>query len=455
MGVRQANRLVNSCSLCGLCERVCPEDFAVQDLCLEARRSMVRRGKMPPSAHAFALRDMRFSLGERFRLSRHAPGSSSSTHAFFPGCQLAASSPDQVRRAYGRLRETLPGGVALMLGCCGAPAAWAGREDEFTRVCTGFLADWQALGGPRVVAACSTCFRMFSERLPEVPVISLWQAMEEAGPPPAAVPGRPSALALHDPCTTRPFPEIQETVRRLLARMGVRLEELRLSRDLTECCGFGGLMQNANPDLARDVATRRSRISPLDYLAYCAVCRDNLAAVGKRSLHLLDLFFPDPSVPDPAARRRPGWSERQENRARLRDRLLKELWGEEGPAMAEHARIHLLIAPEVAELIEKRRILVEDIQRVIHEAEKSGTAVVHPRTGRLKAFFRPYRATIWVEYSPGPEGYRVHTAYSPRMAVGRGRVHDRFAGLSRLRLRPDIRRPGPWKDGRGGADPGR
>ena len=42
MGPRQANKLVNSCSLCGLCERVCPEDFAVQDLCLQARRSMVR-----------------------------------------------------------------------------------------------------------------------------------------------------------------------------------------------------------------------------------------------------------------------------------------------------------------------------------------------------------------------------------------------------------------------------
>jgi len=71
MGSRSANLLINSCSLCGLCEAVCPEDFAMQDLCLQARRSMVQRGKMPPSAHEFALEDMAFSLGEDFFLARH------------------------------------------------------------------------------------------------------------------------------------------------------------------------------------------------------------------------------------------------------------------------------------------------------------------------------------------------------------------------------------------------
>ena len=66
MGPRQANKLVNSCSLCGLCETVCPNDFAMQDLCLEARREMVGKGKMPPSAHEFALLDMEFSNSDRF-----------------------------------------------------------------------------------------------------------------------------------------------------------------------------------------------------------------------------------------------------------------------------------------------------------------------------------------------------------------------------------------------------
>jgi hypothetical protein len=406
--------------LCGLCERVCPEDFAVQDLCLEARRSMVRRGKMPPSAHEFALQDMRFSLSERFRLARHAPGRSDNAHIFFPGCQLCASAPGQVRRVYEYLMEVLSGGVGLMLGCCGAPAFWAGREDEFRSVCDGFLEDWKALGQPELIAACSTCFRMFSEHLPQVPTVSLWQAMDATTLPPAVTASIGLRLAIHDPCTTRPYPAVQDAVRRIAKRLGLSAEELTLGRDKTECCGFGGLMQNANPDLSREVAARRARISPLDYLTYCAMCRDSLAAVGKRALHLLDIAFPDAAGPDPAARQRPGWSERQENRARLRASLVKEFWGERADAMQEYERITLITAPEVAELLEKRRILVEDVQRVIYEAEKSGSVVVHPQTGRLKASHRPFRATIWVEYSPAPDGYVVHTAYSHRIEVMRG-----------------------------------
>lgn len=417
MGMRQANKLVNSCSLCGLCERVCPEDFAVQDLCLQARRSMVRRGKMPPSAHEFALQDMRFSLSNRFRLARQAPGRTDSTHVFFPGCQLCASSPAQVERVYAYLMDVFPGGVALRLGCCGAPAFWAGREDEFRSVGDGFLEDWKALGRPELIVACSTCFRMFAEHLPQVPIVSLWQALDAPHLTPAAAEAAGQELAIHDPCTTRPYPAIQDAARRIVKRLGISAQELTLGRDKTECCGFGGLMQNANPELSREVAARRARISPLDYLTYCAMCRDSLAAVGKRAVHLLDVVFPDAAGPDPAARQRPGWSERQENRARLRAALVKKYWGERAQAMQEHERITLIIAPEVAALLEKRRILVEDVQQVIHAAEKSGRAVVHPQTGRLKASHRPYRATIWVEYSPAPDGYVVHTAYSHRIEL--------------------------------------
>ena len=416
MGPRQANKLINSCSLCGLCERVCPEAFAMQDLCLQARHAMVAKGKMPPSAHEFALEDMRFSLGERFHLARHAPGRAASAHVFYPGCQLCASAPGQVQRVYAHLVGALPGGVGLMLGCCGAPAHWAGRAEEYTAVCESVLRDWNTLGRPKVIAACSTCFRMFSEHLPQVPTISLWQILERAGLP-AQTAAAGMNLAVHDPCTSRPYPDIQRTVRRLMQRIGVSSEELELGQEYTECCGFGGLMQNANPDIAQEVAVRRAHRSPSDYLAYCAMCRDRLASTGKRAMHLLDLLFPEPGTADPALRPRPGWSERQENRARLRSRLLATLWAEEASPMLQHENTRLILAPEVAALLEKRRILLEDVRRVIHAAESSGRAVAHPQTGRLKAFHRPFRTTIWVEYTPTPEGYVVHAAYSHRMDV--------------------------------------
>ena len=418
MGARQANKLINSCSLCGLCEVVCPEGFAMQDLCLATRQDMVRKGKMPPSAHEFALLDMEFSLGPEFRLARHQPSHAASAALFFPGCQLAASAPSQVRAVYDHLCASLEGGVGLMLACCGAPALWAGREDRLASALAAWQEDWQALGAPPLIMACSSCAEVFRRHLPEVEQRFLWEVLAQTGlEAKAPVPG---PLAVHDPCTTRHQPAAQQVVREVVGKAGAELSELATGRELTECCGYGGLMSTANPELGREVISRRGQQSPLDFLAYCAVCRDRLAQVGKRALHALDLFFPVPGEADPAARPSPGWSQRRENRARLRTELARDLWGEEEPAMEAHREVKLIIGPEVAALLEERRILIEDLQKVIYEAEQKGNKLCHPQTGHFLAAFRPYKAMFWVEYTPEDDGYRVHNAYAHRMRVKGG-----------------------------------
>ena len=417
LGERKANLMINSCSLCGLCEAVCPNDFAMQDLCLAARQSMVARDKMPPSAHDFALQDMAFSQSDCFAMARHAPGTTTSRYLFFPGCQLCASSPGQVRLVYDHLRNTLPGGVALMLGCCGAPAHWAGRQETFSTELARWKETWAGLGHPRPIMACATCLRVFKDHLPEADVTSLWETLEAIGIPTSDIHFPNAPLAVHDPCTTRGEPAVQNTVRRLLSRLGVETEELVLGREKTECCGFGGLLQNANPALAREVADRRSRRSDSDYLAYCAMCRDNLAAVGKRAVHLLDLMFPDPGIADPAGRPRPGWSRRRENRTRLKEDLCRDLWDEQPAAAAASQKIVLQISPAVETILESRRILEADVRSVIAHAENGGTRFCHGDTGQFLAVFRPRHVTFWVAYSPVADGFSVHNAYAHRMEV--------------------------------------
>jgi NADPH-dependent glutamate synthase beta subunit-like oxidoreductase len=118
MGMRKANRMINSCALCGLCAAVCPENLNMADVCLDARQGMVLARKMPPSTHDFALRDMAFSQSDASAMARHQPGFATSHAAFLPGCQLSASAPGHVASCYEHLQETLPGGVGLILGCC-------------------------------------------------------------------------------------------------------------------------------------------------------------------------------------------------------------------------------------------------------------------------------------------------------------------------------------------------
>jgi len=421
IGSRQANRLINSCSLCGLCEAVCPEDFAMQTLCLDARKDMVQKGKMPPSAHEFALLDMAFSNSDQFAMARHEPGKETSASVFFPGCQLSASSPTMVKRVYAHLRQVFSGGIGLMLGCCNAPATWAGQADQFQTEFSRLREQWVALGRPEIIPACSTCYQILKTHLPEAKIRSLWQVLEEKGLPADLCVKDGRSLAVHDPCTTRHEPGLQQSVRSLLHRLGQPFEELELGRNHTECCGFGGLMKNANPDLAKTVVQRLSGKSPADYLTYCAGCRDNLAASGKRAVHILDLIFPDAAGPDPGARKRPGWSLGQENRIRLKEELLNELWREGFRKMDDHEKIVLNISPEVRQILEDRRILISDIQKVIHHAQSTGETLAHPETGHTLAAFKPYKVTFWVEYSQSGSGFILHNAYSHRMEVaGKG-----------------------------------
>ena len=418
MGERKANRLINSCSLCGLCEAVCPNDFAMQNLCLAARQSMVARGKMPPSAHDFALQDMEFSQSDDFFMARHEPGQSASAYLFFPGCQLCASAPRQVARVYDFLREKLASGVALMLGCCGAPAHWSGRQEQFSAVLARWTATWENLGRPQPVLACATCLKMFKDHLPAAGVVSLWEIMDETDLPETGFYRPAVPLAIHDPCTTRDDPVVQAAVRRLVERLNTVTEELDLGREHTECCGFGGLMQNANPELARTVSETRSQRSDSDYLAYCAMCRDNLAAVGKPTVHLLDLLFPDPALADPAARPRPGWSRRREHRSQLKADMLRELWNEPGgDAGDSDSDVALIISAAVEAILEARRILEVNLRRVIRNAEDGGTRFRHGENGHYLGMQRQGHVTFWVAYSPVENGFVVHNAYAHRMEV--------------------------------------
>jgi ferredoxin len=220
MGVRKANRMVNSCALCGLCTAVCPENFSMADVCLDARQSMVRTGKMPPSAHDFALRDMAFSQSEAFTLARPQPGFQSSKTAFLPGCQLSASSPGHVAACYEHLRATMPGGVGLILECCGAPARWAGNEEKFQEALRALGAAWSSLGQPRLITACSSCFRTLKDHLPHIPVEPLWPHLSPALLSKALPEHASRTLAIHDPCSTRGVSMVEGSARALLGELG-------------------------------------------------------------------------------------------------------------------------------------------------------------------------------------------------------------------------------------------
>jgi NADPH-dependent glutamate synthase beta subunit-like oxidoreductase len=420
MGARFSNTFINSCALCGQCGEICPTQVDMGTICKNARGMMVEQKRMPPSAHDFALQDMAFSASEKFALARCAPGSDSSAYAFFPGCQLSGSSPEYVEKAYAFLRQAFPAsGVGLMLGCCGAPADWAGRRDLLAAGNAKFRADYEQLGRPKLIVACSSCYQVFQNEHPDVEILSFWDVFDQHGPQQFGRTGPSTPIAVHDPCSTRKEGHIHSSVRNILGKLGCTIEELPYNREKTECCSYGGLMWLANRPVAEQAVQQRIAESPQDYVTYCAMCRDFFARRGKRTLHLLDLIFGEPGA-DLSAAAPVGFSQRHENRARLKAKLLKEIWSESMPEPQAFEAIRLNLPADVQTMVEDRLILIEDMQKVIEYAERTGKRMYNPVTGHYLASFKPAAVTYWVEYTHLDGAFLVHKAYSHRMEIGLG-----------------------------------
>jgi Fe-S oxidoreductase len=419
-GMRQANRMTLSCSNCGLCAAICPHDFHMGAFCMTARAEMVLTGKMPGSAHDFALREQAAACGPDETFVSHQPGWTSSEACFFPGCQLAGSSPDHVLQTLDHLRAHLSGGVGVLLTCCGAPSQWAARKELLDQAVMGIRRAWEELGRPLLILGCTTCRQVLGEVAPEIPTRSLWKTLAEIDLPAHAAPA-PKTLFLHDPCTAREQDYVQKAVRALLRSLGQPVAEPELTGALTECCGFGGLMEAANPALADKAARIRAERRPEDLLAYCAMCRDSLSRTGKPVFHLLDLLFPEgtaasqPVSAAPLIRKGRELPDRRQNRAWLRKRLA----GEE-TMPKPHQGIKLVVDPSVKAVMDARRILDDDLQQAVHHAQSTQRRFVDPATGRLLAARRIGYATFWAEYEPvagSTDTYRIHRAWTHRMTI--------------------------------------
>jgi Fe-S oxidoreductase len=413
-GSHQTNRFINSCSLCRQCETLCPRNFSMADLCLEARQTMVREKRMPPSAHWFALEEMRSARRET-AFARHAPGRSTSSTLFFPGCQLTGIRPYQSLRLYERLLELEPR-TGIWVDCCAAPATWSGRENEAAAIFEKLVEDWRGLGSPRVVAGCSTCLKMFGEHLPDIEIESVWTLLSREPVADVARPRPP--LALTDPCTSRHDGLTREAVRTLLDKLGQPLAPLAMDGILTECCGFGGLMANAAPETARNVVEARAAQTEADMLTYCAMCRDRLARTGKPVLHILDLLFDDLAHP-------PGQPPVSLSARRANRRLFRAELAAKYPAVDDIPRepwqdIALEISAEVAASLETRRILQDDIRQVLNRAKEEGRFFAHVGEERKIACATLGEVTFWVEYVEENGSYRVLSCWSHRMIIDGG-----------------------------------
>ncbi|MBO7667529.1 MAG: NAD(P)-binding protein [Firmicutes bacterium] len=399
------NRMVNSCADCGLCRAACPYDVDSGQQIMLARHQMFEQAQISDAYHEYLLRDMEHALSERAFLARPAPNGHTG-YAFFPGCQLTASDREYAVKGFELLLKAQPDS-GLLLACCGAPAYWAGDEELRQKVDARLLSAWEELGRPTLVLACASCGRQLGRALPQIPWVDLWSLLKEL--PPAAYRGR---FALADPCSAQSDPAWHEDVTAVLDKLGVDYEPLYDETGQAACCGYGGDIEGALPELKEKMAARRLELSPLPYLCYCANCRDIYTNRGKEAWHLLDLFL-DRTDPRPA----PDLTCRRRNREEGRSILLKRFWGEDAPAPEpENAHIRLDISPDIRAVLDRERLTEDDLRRVLDYAERTGLWF-EDESGLRIAHLDLGVITVWLEYREADGVFIPEKVYRHRMKI--------------------------------------
>ncbi len=422
LGSRTSNSLINSCAQCGLCAKICPNGLDLGKFLEEIKKELVQKNFMPPTAHEFALEDMAFSNSKEIQFYREQINSSknSNKYVFFPGCQLPTVLPKEVEKTYTYLTNNLEGGVALHFACCGMPASWASSTTYLENHIECIKKEWEERKKPAYIFACASCQSFYQKYIPEMQIYSLWEILVETSFIANNTSVKPDLknFALHDPCTSRAFPKMQESVRALLSSLGQEFEELDFGRENTRCCGFGGLLSEVNQELGDVFASERNNDTTNSLLVYCAICRERMQKVGKNSLHLLEILFSTEDLNERKEKSLLSIHTRQENRIQFRQEILKVLWKEENESLENTKDIEYKLANGVEEILSQRRILHSDIIQVLQDVEENGASFYSAENETYLACYRPRQVTFWVKYAKKENmPYIILDAYSHRMIV--------------------------------------
>ncbi|MEJ5292699.1 MAG: (Fe-S)-binding protein [Candidatus Methanosuratincola sp.] len=186
-------------------------------------------------------------------------------------------------------------------GCCGSVLLRTGHVGAAKKVAEATVGRISSRGFREVVTACPGCFRTMTSEYPVllggVPfrVRHISQFLVEKRPMLEGRLGRMDLKACyHDPCHLGRHMGVYEEPRELIRMVpGIELIEMGDSRARSLCCGSGGGVRSAYPDLSREVARTVARdqmpngVSLL--VTACPFCNYNFRDACSGRIRVVDL----------------------------------------------------------------------------------------------------------------------------------------------------------------------
>jgi Fe-S oxidoreductase len=192
--------------------------------------------------------------------------------AYFVGCvsamfPMSYGIPQSFATVLGRagVRFTTLGGDEQ---CCGFPLLMAGQLKQAEALIRHNVQEMRALGVPRVVTTCPSCYHMWHHTYPEVlgeplgvEVVHATEVLRDLvaeGRLELTEPRQTGVVTYHDPCDLGRKSGIFDAPREILRQVpGYTFVEMQQTREHALCCGGGGDLETFDPDLVQEVSAQR------------------------------------------------------------------------------------------------------------------------------------------------------------------------------------------------------
>lgn len=271
--------LLEGCVHCSGCQVWCPFDFAVGDLLDGVIQDLFKERKLPKEVLNFAERlDENNGLyaKEKYKSTiKELESFTKGTTYYFPGCVTMGnntkviSSIKKIAKLAGEKIISQP----EERWCCGAPSLYSGDIDKAKFLAQHNIDHFKELEIEEIICECPECVYMLKEGYKKIGLdhniqithISEWiysllenkkikltsnnkqKQIEENSP-----------ISYHDPCVlSRKLGVIDEPYEILKTLFSEHFVENPYSKELTHCCGFGGLVNIVNSELANTMSRNR------------------------------------------------------------------------------------------------------------------------------------------------------------------------------------------------------
>ncbi len=261
---------IYKCSLCGLCEVVCPEKLELVEFWENLRTKLVEAGKTLPAhrklAEIVSLYGNPYGEDQKTRASWLGRELGNAKTLYFAGC-MASFKLQRIAKSTASILEKL--GIEFRVAggeeyCCGSPFLRTGYRKVAEKLFEKNVRVWQKMGIERIVTSCPGCYRTIALDYAEmaeakgieldIEVIHVTAILDSEL---SSGDRRDILTTFHDPCHLGRHMGVYEEPRSVIRKLGLELVEMERNRELALCCGAGGGLRTQFKEISRAISRER------------------------------------------------------------------------------------------------------------------------------------------------------------------------------------------------------